>query len=34
MASQAHTAGGGLAREAQAAVEGYAPGEERPLGSY
>jgi hypothetical protein len=34
MAPQAHTAGDGLAGEAQAAVEGYAPGEERPLGSY
>ncbi len=34
MASQAQTARDSLARESQAAVEAYAPGEERPLGSY
>jgi hypothetical protein len=34
MASQAHTAGDRLAHEVQAAVEGYSPSEERPLGSY
>jgi Protein of unknown function (DUF1360) len=34
MASQVQTGGDGVAREVQAAVGGYAPGEERPLGSY